>query len=83
MFGVAHLSLILLTALPASLARRYLRADNAAKKNAVHASAVENYSTAFRGTCAAGARWLFLLFFYTITERGATGNITKETVPIW
>ena len=44
--------------------------SGAVRKNAVHASALENWSMALRGTSAAGARWLFLLtfffFFYTI-----------------
>ena len=49
------------------------------EKNAIRASAVENLSTAQRGSSAAGARWLFsptfFFFFYTIltcTERGAS-----------
>ena len=64
--------------LPASVARRNSRGDSAARKNAVRASGVENWSTALRGPSAEGVRWLFLykffFFFYTITStwRGAS-----------
>ena len=56
-----------------------MRGDSAAIKNAILASAVENWSTALRGPSAEGARWLFFFkiffFFYTIltfTGRGAS-----------
>ena len=62
-----------------SVARRNSRGASAARKNAIRASVVENWSTALCGPSAAGARWLFsptfFFFFYTIltsTQRGAS-----------
>ena len=50
--------------LPASVARQNSRWGSAARKNAVRASSVENWSTVLRGSSAAGTQWLFLLTFF-------------------
>ena len=66
--------------LPTSVARRNPRKDNAARKYAVRASALENWSTV--PSADERARLLFLptllSFFYTIlspTERGASAVV--------
>ena len=67
--------------LPVSVARRNSRGDSAARKNAVRASAVENWSTALRGPSAWGARSLFLHnFFYTILTSTGRGDSSVDNI---